>query len=80
METDSGFSQVGANMDMEASQANIIAEIQAERDDVKRELTTHQLLEKLAWTPIATNLKDMTDRVEQVEQRLADMEEWSTCA
>lgn len=58
--------------------------------DVKKELTenTGQLKSELAafrevslkLNTIATDLKDITNRVEQAKQRLADVEEWSTDA
>lgn len=85
-ETDSGTSEVSVHMhmDMEAIQANIIAVIQAVWVDVKKELTENigQLKSELSafigevslkLKNIATNLKDIMDRVEQAEQTLADV-------
>lgn len=72
--------------DMDAIQANIIAEIQAVRLDVKKELnkTIWKLKNELIdireevsakLNNIASELKETTDRVEAMEQRVADMED-----
>lgn len=89
VESGCGANEARVHMDMEAIQANIIAEIQAGRVDVKKELTENigQLKSELGdfrgevsvkLNTIATDLKNITDRVEQAEQRLAEVEEWST--
>lgn len=73
---------------MEAIQANIIAEIQAAKseqkkdfeeviDSLKKELTDFREDINQKLNTIATDLKDITDRVEQAEERVAEVEEWS---
>lgn len=72
--------------DMEAIQTNIIAEIQAVRLDVKKELKEaigtlkSELMDfrgevNAKLNGIASELKETTDRVESMEQRVAEMEE-----
>lgn len=72
--------------DMEAIQANIIAEIQAVHLDVKKELkeaigTLQSELvgfrgeESVKLKGIASELKETMNRVKAIEQRVADMEE-----
>lgn len=67
--------------DMEAIQANIIAGIQVVRLDVKKELKAIEKLEDISGevsaklNGIASELKETTDRVEAIQQRVSNMEE-----
>lgn len=72
--------------DMDAVHANIIAEIQAVRLDVKKELNEtigtlkNELIDfreevSAKLNDIASELKEKTDRVEAMEQRVDDMED-----
>lgn len=65
---------------MEAIQANIIAEIQAVRLDLKKELVDFRGEINQKLNDITSELKEITERVEETEQRVADMEEWSADA
>lgn len=65
---------------MDAIQANIIAEIQAVRSDLKKELVDFRGEVNQKLSDIASGLKEITERVEETKQRIADMEEWSTDA
>lgn len=85
-ETDDGASKQANHEGMEAIQANIIAEIKAVRSDLKKEFseTMEPLRKELVdfredvnqkLSAIVTDLKEITDRVTETEQRVADMEE-----
>lgn len=87
-DTSDGASYHAEHEAMEAVRANIIAEIQAVRSDMKKEFTDTMALLKgeLAdfrgeinqkLSAIFADLKAIRDRAEEMEQRVAAMEEWS---
>lgn len=92
-ESDDDMDEHEAAVGLQASINAIHTEIKAIRSDVRTELSNFQdalskdLKGDLAnfredvnrkLTEIATDMKDTVGRVEETEQRVADMEEWST--